>query len=282
MDTSVRIACCQLAPSVERPQDNPALASEAIAAAVEAGAQIVVLPELCNSGYVFESEEEARSAAVPADGDLLRTWAEEAQRGDALVIGGFAELAPDGTLYNSAALVGGEGTLAVYRKLHLWDEEPRWFAHGEDVASVVETRYGRIGLGICYDVEFPELSRGLALAGAELIAMPTNWPREENPPNGRPILHSLVAATAYFNKVFLALCDRSGTERGVEFEGGSLIADPHGAIVAGPIASRGSETICADCDLAAARDKRTSGGDAFADRRPERYVGALADAAEPG
>jgi predicted amidohydrolase len=277
MDTSVRIVCCQLAPSVEHPQDNAALAREAVAAAVGAGAQIVVLPELCNSGYVFESEEEARKAAVLADGELLQTWAEEAQRGDALVIGGFAELAPDGTLYNSAALVSGEGTLAVYRKLHLWDQEPRWFAHGEDPAPVVETRYGRIGIGICYDVEFPELSRGLALAGAELIAMPTNWPREENPPNGRPILHSLVAATAYFNKVFLALCDRAGTERGVEFEGGSVIADPRGAIVAGPMANRGPETIYAECDLATARDKRTSGGDAFADRRPERYATALAN-----
>jgi predicted amidohydrolase len=278
MDTSVRIACCQLAPSVERPHGNPAIAREAITAAVEAGAQIVVLPELCNSGYVFESEEEARATAEPADGELLQTWAEAARRDDALVIGGFAELAPDGTLYNSAALVGGEGTLAVYRKLHLWDQEPRWFAPGEDPAPVIETRYGRIGLGICYDVEFPELGRGLALAGAELIALPTNWPREENPPNGRPILHSLVAATAYFNKVFLALCDRAGTERGSDFEGGSVIADPHGAIVAGPMANRGAETIYADCDLAAAQNKRTSASnDAFADRRPERYASALAE-----
>ena len=277
MDTSIRTACCQLAPDVERPHGNPALAREAITAAVEAGARIVVLPELCNSGYVFESEEEARASAEPADGELLQTWGEAARPADALVIGGFAELAPDGTVYNSAALVGGEGTLAVYRKLHLWDQEPRWFAPGQDPAPVVETRYGRIGLGICYDVEFPELSRGLALAGAELIALPTNWPREDDPPNGRPILHSLVAATAYFNKVFLALCDRSGTERGIEFEGGSVIADPHGAIVAGPMANRGTETIYADCDLAAARDKRTSArNDAFADRRPERYASTLA------
>ncbi len=254
------------------------LVGDAITTAVEAGAQIVVLPELSNSGYVFESEAEARAAAEPADGELLRAWADAARPADALVIGGFAELAPDGTLYNSAALVGGEGTLAVYRKLHLWDHESRWFEPGQDPAPVVETPYGRIGLGVCYDIEFPELSRGLALAGADLIVFPTNWPYDAEPPNGRPIITSLVAATAYANKVFLALCDRSGTERGLEFEGASVIADPDGAIVGGPIPTRGAETIYADCDLAVARDKSTSDrNDAFADRRPERYAATLVD-----
>jgi predicted amidohydrolase len=192
------------------------------------------------------------------------------------VIGGFAELALDGTLYNSAALVGGAGTLAVYRKLHLWDQESRWFAPGQDPAPVVQTPFGRIGLGVCCDIEFPELSRGLALAGAELIAFPTNWPHDPDPPNGRPIVHSLAAVTAYVNRVFLALCDRSGTERGLEFEGASVIADPDGAIIGGPVATRGTETIWADCDLATARNKRTSDrNDAFADRRPERYANTL-------
>jgi predicted amidohydrolase len=277
MDASVRIACCQLAPDVERPAGNPDLARRAIADAVQKGAQIVVLPELCNSGYVFGSKEEARAAAEPADGELLQTWADEAKQSDAVIIGGFAELAPDGTLYNSMALVDGEGVRAVYRKLHLWNQEWRWFAPGQDRAPVIETRYGRIGLAICYDIEFPELTRGVALAGAELIALPANWPHDADPPNGRPILHSLAAVTAYFNKVFVAVCDRCGTERGVEFEGGSVIADPHGALRAGPIESRGAQTIAATCDLTTARDKRTSSrNDAFADRRPESYAGALA------
>ena len=272
---TVRIACCQLAPSVEHPRGNPVLAREAITGAVERGAQIVVLPELSNTGYVFTSREEARAAAEPAGGELLQGWADAARPADALVVGGFAELAADGTLYNSAALVGGEGALAVYRKLHLWDREPRWFSPGQDPAPVTETRYGRIGLGVCYDVEFPELTRGLALAGADLIALPTNWPREDSPPNGRPVVHSLVAATAYFNKVFVALCDRWGVERGLEFEGASAIADPRGAIIAGPVAERRTETIFADCDLATARDKRSGArNDAFADRRPGHYTNA--------
>jgi predicted amidohydrolase len=282
MGTTVRIACCQLSPDVERPARNPAIAREAIAAAVAGGAQIVVLPELSNSGYVFRSVEEVEAAAVPSDGELLRGWSEEAGRGDALVVGGFCERASDGRLYNSCALVDGEGVAAVYRKLHLWAEEPKWFSAGEEPAPVVDTRYGRIGLAVCYDIEFPELTRGLALEGADLIALPANWPHSDALPNGRPILHSLAAVTAYLNRVFVAVCDRSGSERGTEFEGGSVIADPDGWLRAGPVADRGEETLTADCDLATARDKHTGRrNDAFADRRPSQYAAALANPAGP-
>ena len=268
----VRIACCQLAPSVERPDRNSAMLREAIGGAIDAGARIVVVPELSNSGYVFESVDEARAAAVARDDDLLRGWAQEAARGDAIVIGGFAELGADGTLYNSVALVDRDGVQAAYRKLHLWDRESLWFAPGDEAAPVVDTRHGRIGLAVCYDIEFPELTRSLALRGAELIALPANWPRDDRPPDGRPVLHSLAAMTAYFNKVFVAVCDRCGVERGAEFEGGSVIAGPDGALQAGPVIERGVETIAADCDLGLARDKRTSdSNDAFADRRPDRY-----------
>jgi predicted amidohydrolase len=275
---SVRIACCQIEPDVEAPANSAALAREAIAAAVSQGAQIVVLPELCTSGYVFREPEEARAAATPRDGEVLRGWAAEAARGDALVVGGFCELAPDGRLFNSSALVDGNGVLAVYRKVHLWDRERFWFTPGESPAPVVATRHGSIGLAVCYDLEFPELTRGLALQGAEIIALPTNWPHDDAPPDGRPVLHSLAAMTAYSNKLFLAACDRCGTERGLEFEGGSVIAGPDGALRAGPVADRGVGTLYADCDLGEATDKRTSEhNDAFADRRPATYSQALLD-----
>jgi 5-aminopentanamidase len=274
----VRIACCQIAPDVESPSASAALARAAIAGAVDEGADIVLLPELCTSGYVFRSVEEARAAATPADGDLLKGWAEEAARGDALVVGGFCELAADGRLFNSSALVDGSGVLAVYRKMHLWDEECHWFTAGESPAPVVPTRFGSVGLAVCYDLEFPELTRGLALQGAQLIALPTNWPRDHDPPDGRPVLHSLAAMTAYWNKLFVAVCDRCGIERGLEFEGGSVIAGPDGALRAGPVPDRGVATITADCELGDAADKRTSEhNDAFADRRPSHYAEALLD-----
>jgi predicted amidohydrolase len=252
------------------------LARATIAAAVAEGVQVVVLPELASSGYVFQSVEEARAAAVPADGALLAGWAEEAARGDALVVGGFCELADDGRLFNSAVLLDGDGVIAVYRKIHLWDEEPGWFVPGEAPAPVVQTRHGRIGLAVCYDLEFPELTRGLALEGAELIAVPTNWPRDEAAPNGQPVLLTLAVTTAYCNKVFVAVADRCGAERGVDFAGASVIAGPDGARLAGPVEGGGVATLHVDCDLRAAREKRTGArNDAFADRRPDRYSGIL-------
>jgi 5-aminopentanamidase len=277
MPAGVRVASCQIAPEVGRPDQNAELALAAIACAIDAGAQIVVLPELVNSGYVFESLDEARAAAIAPDDELLAGWAREAARGDAVVIGGFCELDPDGRLHNSSALVDGAGVRAVYRKLHLWGEEPRWFAPGDQPAPVIETRHGRIGLAVCYDIEFPELTRGLALAGADLIALPANWPLDPLPTGERPILHSLAMMTAYLSKVYVAVCDRCGTERGLEFQGGSVIAGSDGWLRAGPVADRGVETLIAECDLAGARKKRNGEhNDAFADRRPAYYAPALA------
>ena len=276
MPAGVRVATCQIAPEVERPDQNAELARAAIAAAIDAGAQIVVLPELVSSGYVFKSLEEAQAAASAPGDELLAGWAREAARGDAVVVGGFCELGPDGRLHNSSALVDAGGVRAVYRKLHLWGEEPRWFASGDRPAPVIETRHGRIGLAVCYDIEFPELTRGLALAGADLIALPANWPMDSLPAGERPILHSLAKMTAYLSKLYVAVCDRCGTERGVEFEGGSVIAGPDGWLRAGPVADRGVQTLIADCDLSGAREKRNGEhNDAFADRRPAFYADAL-------
>jgi predicted amidohydrolase len=146
---------------------------------------------------------------------------------------------------------------------------------------VIETPHGRIGLAVCYDIEFPELTRGLALRGAELIVIPANWPRDDDPPDGRPILHPLTSMTAYFNKVFVAVCDRHGTERGGAFEGASVIAGPTGAILAASFENRGAVTLQAELDLRQARDKRTSHeNDAFGDRRAEHYDASLIEPAQ--
>ena len=271
MPGMVTIACCQTLPDVENPAAGAEQTRAALRAAVEAGAAIVVLPELSNSGYVFESAEEVRAAAVPAEGALLDGWAQEAARGDAVVVGGFCELGDDGRIFNSAAVVDAGGVIAVYRKLHLWHDEASWFTPGDEPAPVVPTRHGHIGVGVCYDIEFPELTRGLALAGADLIALPTNWPRADAPPAGEPAPHLLARATAYLNRVFVAVSDRGGDERGLGFQGASVIAAPDGsALAAATGATR--QTLLVECDLSAARDKRTGPrNDAFADRRPEHY-----------
>lgn len=270
----MRIACCQIEPDVASPESSAERARAALAAAIDLDAQIVVLPELCNSGYVFRSASEVRAAALPADGTLLAGWAEEAARADAVVIGGFCELGEEGEIFNSAAIVDRDGVVAVYRKLHLWDQEQRWFARGERPAPVVETRHGRVGLGICYDIEFPELTRGLALGGAELIVLPTNWPREQRK---EPMLRLLALTTAYLNRAFVAVCDRAGSERGLDFQGGTVIAAPDGSVLAVAAPGARSETLVADCQPELARDKHSgANNDVLADRRPEHYQPALA------
>jgi predicted amidohydrolase len=281
MPETLTVACCQTVPDVEHPATSAAQARAALQAAVELGAQIVLLSELCHSGYVFVSEAEARAAAVPAGGELLAGWAAEAARGDAVVIGGFCELADDGRVFNSAAVVDRDGVIAVYRKLHLWHDEASWFTPGEQPAPVVDTRHGRIGVGICYDMEFPELTRGLALAGAELIALPTNWPREDGVAEASP--HLLARATAYLSHVYVAVCDRGGDERGIGFQGASIIAGPRGQALAAAAPGATAETIFAACDLHATRDKRTGPrNDAFADRRAQHYLSDLSSPAAAG
>jgi 5-aminopentanamidase len=244
-----RIACCQLSPVVGDLAANRSLIAAAIAAA---DADIVVLPELATSGYMLSAEEAAAVALRPSE----LGW-----DGAPVVVGGFCERGEDGRLYNSAAVVVAGEVRAVYRKTHLWDEEPSLFAAGDALPPVVDTPCGRIGVLICYDLEFPEMPRGLALRGADLIACPVNWPLVEVVPDGeRPSEQITAMATARANRVFLAVADREGVERGVDWVGGTCLIDERGWVVSG------------DVDLTRARDKQlTARSDVLADRRPELY-----------
>jgi predicted amidohydrolase len=270
-ELQVRVACQQLAPVVGDVDGNRRLTRDAVRSAVGAGAQLVVLPELSTSGYVFESAEEARSCAEPADGPSLAAWSEEIGA-DGVVVGGFCELGDDGLLYNSAAVVDADGVQAVYRKIHLWDAEQVVFEPGKTCAPMIETRVGRIGVAVCYDLNFPEVARGLALVGADIVTVPTNWPRFPRPDGERPIEIALAMATAHLNHVFIAACDRCGAERGVEWTGGSVICDEWGWPLAGPVDDYGPGLLLADCDLARARDKAWNDrNDVLGDRRPDLY-----------
>ncbi len=266
-DATVRVACCQLAPTLGDLEANRRLSTAAVTAAVDQGADVVVLPELVTSGYCFESAAQARSVAVGRDDQVFADWA-AASRG-AVVVGGFAELGDDGLLYNSAAVVSDDGLLAVYRKTHLWDSEKLFFAAGDTKPPVLATRFGTIGVLICYDLEFPEMPRSLALDGAELIAVPTNWPLLETPPAGEHPAEVVIAlAAARVNKVFIACCDRSGVERGQAWTEGTTIISANGwSVASGPGAT-------ADLDLLQAKDKGISArNDVLGDRRPEIYSG---------
>jgi predicted amidohydrolase len=264
-----RIVCQQLAPRMASLEGNRRLSVDAIAAAVQARADIIVLPELMTSGYMFESAQEAASMAISATDKLFDEWAAAAVRGDAVVIGGFCERGDDGRIYNSAAVVDGTGVIGVYRKVHLWDREKLSFTAGSDPPRVFDTTAGRIGVLVCYDLEFPEMSRTLALAGAELIAVPTNWPLVDRPEGERPPEVTIAMGAARVNRVFIACCDRTGTERGQEWTGGTTIVDENGWVLASQTAVGPARAVV---DLSKSHDKGlTQLADVFADRRPEMY-----------
>lgn len=263
-----RIACAQLAPTLGDVEGNIARSAAAVTAAVSAGAEIVVLPELVVSGYMFADADEARAAALPAGAPALAPWI--AAAAEAVVVGGFCELGEDGRLYNSAVLIDRGAIAVTYRKTHLWDREKLIFSPGERMPPVIATRYGAIALMICYDLEFSEVTRSVALDGADLIAAPVNWPDWPHPDGERPGEVITAMSAARTNHVAIAICDRAGEERGESWAQATAIIDANGWVIAA--AGSGVGTAVADLDLAASRDKRlTEYVDLFADRRTDLY-----------
>ncbi|MFL6051476.1 MAG: nitrilase-related carbon-nitrogen hydrolase [Actinoallomurus sp.] len=272
MTSAVTIACCQIAPRVGRVAANRERIREAILSAADRGANIVVLPELANTGYVFDGAEELRAVAEPVDGETVREWETLASRRRLVIVGGFAELGADGRVYNAGVLIDETGLRAAYRKAHLWNaEETCGFTPGTTPPPVVDTPYGRIGMMVCYDLEFPEWVRLAALDGAELLCGPANWPLYPRPEGERPGEIVRVQADAAVNRMFVAVADRTGVERGQDWLGGSVIVDADGYPVTA--LRLGEEAIvAATVDLAEARDKSVSErNDVHADRRPGLY-----------
>lgn len=273
---TTRVVCAQLAPAIADPITNGALAHRAIGEAVAAGAQVIVLPELMATGYLL-TPAEAATLAEYADGPSIRGWIAALAGTEAIVVGGFCERGADGAIYNSAAMVSADGVLAVYRKAHLWAKEPELFSAGSEFPPVVDTRWGPIAVGICYDLFFPEVIRGVALRGAHLLAIPTASPWDGPRPSGSQVPadsigHIVARTAAYLNRIYIAVCDRHGDERGTGWNSRSSVIGPEGQFLAGP-APYAEHLLFADCDLAEAENKVWDGtdNDALADRRPELY-----------
>ncbi len=284
--TPTIVAMAQLALAVGAPDANRKAAASAVAEAAAAGARLVVLPELCDSGYVFAGADEARGLSSRAEDSVtLREWRILAAAHGLVITGGFCELGTDDHLYNSAAIVDSSGTRVVYRKAHLWDAEKKVFTPGDEPPPVVGLPFGRVGLMICYDLEFPEWVRLAALGGADLIAVPVNWPAGSVPagsvpagsavvpPGERPDVVVKAQAAASVNGVYVVAADRCQAERGVRWVSGSVIVSPEGFPLAGPVLADRPAVLTAACDLPRARDKRVgAASDLFADRRPELYA----------
>jgi len=246
----IRVAALQFEPNVGDRSHNLAVMERLIRQAHVSGADLVVLPELADSGYVFESAEElARLAAPIPGGESASRLCDLAAELGIHIVSGLAEREGD-IFYNAAVLCGPSGIIGKYRKLHLWNEENTFFLKGDLDLPVFETPLGSIGIAICYDGWFPETFRALALAGAELICVPTNWvPMPGAAERDLAMATILHQAAAHSNGVYIACADRVGTERGQAFIGRSLIVGPQGWPCAGPASSDQEEILLADVDL---------------------------------
>ena len=275
---TIRIAVAQYEPRIGDLGHNRAAAATWVEAAAGEGAQLVVLPELASSGYVFAGEEEAADLAEDADtGESVAALVEVCRRCAVHVVAGLAE-AGDGCRHDSAVVLGPGGRLATYRKLHLFYDEKSWFRPGSELL-VVDLPFARVGVAICYDLWFPEVARALALRGAEVIAVPTNWVS-----SFRGRLHDdhgycqgdiMAMAAAAANGTAVACADRVGVERGVTFLGASIIVGPDGWPAAGPASPDREELLIADLDLDQVERarRRTPRNHLLNDRRPDLYAG---------
>ncbi len=257
-----RVALAQVVPQLFDKDANLAKAEQYIDLAVSGGANVILFPELYLTGYTLDTR--SVEMAEDIDGPSVRRVAELALSHQISVIMGYAELSPDKKhAYDAIFVVNAQGQWSgSYRKIHLFHAENNWFIPGEEI-SVIDFGLGPVGLSICYDLEFPELTRTLALSGAKWIATCTG-----NMVPNQHLQEIFIQSRAAENHVWVAAANRVGHEGNIEFFGGSSVADPHGELIAR--ADPGETILFADIDLRRAEQARLN-ADYLADRKPELY-----------
>lgn len=266
-DMKVAVAQIEVVPLMK--DENRAAIERAVVNAAAEGCQLVALPELSNTGFIRPYEASfARTfweAAEPYGGPLFQSLSALASQHHISIIVGLAVRHPEitGVLRNMSVLFTADGTRHEHVKVHLPRDEKRYFEEGTSFA-VTDIGSGRIGMLVCADLSFPEAARCLALRGAELIVAPMCAPTPKNP----KLYSSLAAARAYENQTYILISNRVGSDHGVGFGGGSVIAAPDGTIVA---------TLGIEPDIAVAQivgslllDERLR-QTRFRDRRPSTY-----------
>jgi predicted amidohydrolase len=265
------IACAQIDCVLGNPKTNLQKIISTIRSAAERDAQLVMFPECALTGYAYNSLDEAIPFAESIDGPSSQAIAEVCGETGAYAVVGFIETATD-KFYNAAMLVGPDGVVGGYRKVHLpFIGIDRFLAPGDRQFEVFDLPFGKVGLNICYDISFPEAARVLKLMGAELIALITNWPEAawRSP--------EFVANTrALENHVYFAATDRVGTERGWKFIGRSKIVDCNGDTLA-EAGTEDEELLIATIEFQQANNNRIINipgayeVDRAKDRRPSHY-----------
>lgn len=266
--TRYRVAAIQFNPRQGEKEENTERLLQRVEEAAHQGARLIVLPEMATTGYCWTSRAEIAPYVEPVPGPTTQRFAELTARYDCYVALGLPEIDPSsGVYYNSLALIGPEGLIGTYRKVHSYISEPRWARDGDLGFPVWETPLGRLSAAICMDAMYFESTRIPALHGADVILFPTNWLGERCP-------SSWWMTRALENGVYVIAADRSDAERGTEFSGGSCIINPDGTIQAS--LDTGEGIVYGDVDLDRARAKTWSPdealGDRLADRQPALYT----------
>ena len=260
----MRIAIFQGPEHAKTPEQAVDLMVTVAADAAHRGARLLICPEMYLTGYNI-GPEAARRLAVPANGASAQSIMQTARECGIAILYGYPERGPDGQIYNTAQLIDRSGqTRGSYRKTHLFGEIDRAaFSAGSSLPDIIELDGIKIGILICYDVEFPENVRALALRGADLIAVPTALMQPFD-----IVARTIVPARAYENQAFVAYADRCGVEGELSYCGLSCVIGPDGSDLAR--AGRTEALIVADLDLdqlAQSRARNTH----LRDRRPHLY-----------
>lgn len=239
---------------------NLAYVRTALKRAADNGAQLAVLPEMWSTGFDYKKLNDLALRTADIVGELL-----DLSRELKLVIcGSMPEPDGKGKVFNSIFLADNGRLAGVYRKMHLFSllGEDRAFAGG-DQWLLADTSVGKVGVIICYDLRFPELSRRLAVEGAQIICIPAQWPkpRQEH-------WRTLIRARAIENQLFVVACNACGVIGKLDFFGMSMIVDPKGEVLAE--AGEEERKIYAQLDMQAMDDWRAQ-IPCFKDRRPELY-----------
>ena len=267
----MRIAAVQMDVTIGQPAANLTAMLSKLREAAAAGAKLICFPECALTGYCFESVVEAMPFAQSLPGPATEQFTNVCRELNVFAVFGLLER--DGErLFNAAALVGPNGLIGSYRKVHLpYLGIDMKTTPGDRPFAVFEVGGVKVGMLICYDAAFPEATRSLALLGADLVVLPTNWP-----PGAECVSEHTLNSRAMENALYFLAVNRIGEERGFRFIGRSRICGPSGCTLA-TTESLEPTILFADIDPGQSRNKRVTrvpgkhAIDRLADRRPEMY-----------
>ncbi|GAA0578822.1 carbon-nitrogen hydrolase family protein [Halomonas salifodinae] len=292
MSRKLEVSLAQMDLTPLAPADNGERLVGIATAEAKAGAGLIVFPELCNTGYVeplapgggfpsgcashTEYAKRLYAAAADRDDALIQALSAVADHYDSHIVVGLAlrSATRSGVLYNASLLLGPGGIHSCYAKTHLWHNEKLYFTPGRSM-PVSDIHTARLGMQICYDIRFPEITRCLALQGAEVVTnVWASFRGADDPIEDEGLFRHRAFTRAQENGVFFLSCNRVGRQGDMQFMGRSLVARPDGRILAA-LDHEKEGVLRATLDLDEVVAYRMSTG-ILNDRRPELY-GTLAE-----